>query len=49
MESIQQQILELQKIKPYNKRGMITLTSHSKWETAQKKIKKLQEKLSRIN
>ena len=45
MKSIQEQILELQQIKPYNKRGMITLTSYSKWERAQKKIKKLQEKV----
>jgi len=46
MKSLGEQILELQQIKPYNSRGWITLTSYSKWEVAQKKIKKLQEKVA---
>ena len=46
MTNIEQQILELQQIKPYNSRGFITITSYSKWEAAQKKLKQLQEKVS---
>lgn len=46
IKSLEQQILELQQIRPTNSRGWITLTSYSKWEAAQKKIKKLQEKVA---
>lgn len=49
MKSLEEQILELQQIKPFNSRGWMTLTSHRKWETAQNKIKKLQEKLSKVS
>lgn len=45
MKTLENQILELKQTNPYNSRGYITITSYRKWETAQKKIKKLQEKL----
>jgi hypothetical protein len=47
MTNIEQQILKLQQIKPYNSTGFITITSYRKWEAAQKKLKQLQEKVTK--
>jgi hypothetical protein len=36
-------IEQLKQVKPYGKSGNISLTSYTKWEIAQKKLKKLLE------